>query len=449
MGRLDAFLQATRERIAAQAYAPQGPALARNGRLTDALATHATPIVAELKPHSPSEGRLLHGDPAEVLRSYVQGHAAALSILTDATHFGGSPALLRQAHATGLPTLMKDFLLDEAQLDCARHNGASAVLLIERAFATPAERERLVAAAHARGLQVLLEVHDQAGLATAATSRADLLGVNARDLDTLQVDLAAALHLVTAATATGRPVVALSGIADRAAYRAARAAGARAALVGTHLLRSPDPALALRALQRPLAKVCGLRTPDAVQAAAWAGADLVGLVVGSPDSPRNLAPLAAQRLCTAAHEAGLRTVLVTRGTDPVLVTEWCRLVRPDFVQLHGLAPSPGLRHRLANIPTRVLAVVAPGTASSTAPSNATDGVVVDSTPAGGAGTPHAWQRAPAGLSLVAGGLDAGNVASALAASQAWGADASSRLESAPGVKDPARVLAFVQAVHAA
>lgn len=445
MGRLDAFLQATRERIAAGHYAPSGPRLACNGRLTDALAHHATPVIAELKPRSPSEGRLLRTDADAQLRAYAQGHAAALSILTDSTHFDGSPALLRQAHATGLPSLMKDFVLDDAQLACAQHNGASAVLLIERCFADPLEREALVAAAHARGLEVLLELHDGADLQRARTSRADLLGINARDLDTLHVDPQAALALVRAARGLGKPVVALSGIASRAEYRAARQAGAQAVLVGSHLMRSRDPALALLALQRPLAKVCGLRTTDDVQAAARAGADLVGLVVGSPDSPRNLPPLAAQRLATTAHDANLRTVLVTRATDPTLVLEWCRLVRPDYVQVHGFQPTADLRHRLANVPTQVLAVLAPdGPAHATA-----DGIVLDTTPAGGSGLPHVWQPAPPGLSLVAGGLDAGNVRHALDATQAWGADASSRLETAPGRKDPQRILAFVQAVHAA
>lgn len=464
MGRLDGFLRAARERVALGAYANKGPRLSPNGSLVAALARHPTPVIAELKPRSPSEGRLLQG-PTHAIRgvldAYRDGGAAALSLLTDATHFDGDPDLLRQAHATGLATLMKDFVVDARQVACAAHAGASAVLLIERCFAQPEGREALVAAAHREGLEVLLEVHDETDLARAAGSRADLVGVNARDLDTLQVDPVAALRLVQAAAKHGKPVVALSGIADRAAYRAARAAGAQAALVGTHLLRSRDPALALRALQRPLAKVCGVRTSQDLAAATAAGADLVGLVVGSPDSPRNLAPLAAQRLAAQAApdsagtgKAGPRVVLVTRHPDPALQLEWCRLVRPDYLQVHGAPPSADLRHRLATIPTRLLCAVASGAPGNQgdpgAPVSADcDGVVIDSTQAGGAGATHAWRPAPPGLSLVAGGLHAGNVAQALAASHAWGADASSGLESAPGMKDAARIQAFVTAVHCA
>lgn len=458
MSRLASFVADARRRVGQGAYALDGPRLRPNGSLAAALRAHATPVIAELKPRSPSEGRLLQGPPEAMLAAFRDGGAAALSVLTDADHFDGAPALLRAAHATGLPTLMKDFVVDPAQLDAAAHHGASAVLLIERCFRRAEERERLVAAAHARGLEVLLEVHDTGDWSRAAASAADLVGVNARDLDTLEVDAAKALRLVSEIARAGvrggprrdappRPCVALSGVDGRAAYRAARAAGATAALVGTHLLRSPDPALALRALQRPLAKACGLRTPADVDAAAAAGADLVGLVVGSPGSPRELAPLAAQRLAQRAQERGLRTVLVTRGTDATLVLEWARLVRPSFVQLHGLVPSADLRHRLAAIPARVLAAVAPG---APVPPDC-DGVLLDATAEGGAGRTHAWAAAPTrpALSLVAGGLDAGNVAAALAATGAWGADASSGLESAPGVKDPARIRAFVQAVHAA
>jgi indole-3-glycerol phosphate synthase/phosphoribosylanthranilate isomerase len=443
-GRLATFLASARSRVAAGAYAPAGPALAPNGSLA-ARVRKGGAIIAELKPASPSEGRLLDRPAADVLRAYKAGGADALSILTDPDHFQGSPALLREAHAFGLPTLMKDFVVEEAQLDSARHNGASAVLLIERAIGA-ARREELVHAAHARGLEVLLEIFDAADWQAARSSEADLVGVNARDLDTLQVDNAAALLLLgqVAQERTGT-TVALSGIQDRNGARLAFAAGAGGALVGTALLRSPHPDLLLRSLRRPLAKVCGLRTADDVAAAAKAGADLVGLVVGSPTSPRNLSTLDAQRLNDEARAAGLRTVLVTRSTELGAVREWCRLVRPDFLQLHGRATAEWV-HSLRSIPTQVLFGVGPGEA---VPADGA-GAVLDGHADGGSGQAHDWRPVAApGLTLVAGGLDASNAGEALRRSRAWGADASSRLESAPGRKDPARVEAFVQAVHAA
>lgn len=445
--RLATFLDAARSRVARGAYALQGPALAPNGSLVAAVRNGGA-IAAELKPASPSEGRLLRGSPDRVLAAYQDG-ADAISVLADGDFFGGSPELVRQAHATGRPVLFKDFVVDEAQLDCARHSGASAILLIERALA-PARREELVAAAHARGLEVLLEVFDAKDWSTARSSQADLVGVNARDLDTLAVDNAAALILLgqIAHEQPRRPVLALSGIHDRAGARLAWAAGAKGVLVGTALLKSADPALLLRSLRQPLAKVCGLRTTADVEAAARAGADLAGIVVGSPGSPRDVPPFEAQRLADEARAKGLRPVLVTRSADLGTVREWCRLVRPDYLQLHGTAP-PEWVHSLASIPVHVL--FASGPNGSLHLHGA--GLVLDGTAEGGAGRAHDWDAARAvlaaetRLSLVAGGLDAANAAEAVRRSGAWGADASSGLESAPGRKDPARIAAFVQAVH--
>lgn len=449
--RLETFLAAAHRRVAAGHYAPRGPALPSHGSLAQTV-RHGDAILAELKPASPSEGRLLNGPVEPLLAAYGDG-ADAVSVLTDPDFFGGSPGLLRQAHAAGRPTLLKDFVVAEAQLDCARHNGASAVLLIERAL-TPARREELVAAAHARGLEVLLEVFDAKDWGTARSSKADLVGVNARDLETLRVDAATALVLLgqIAHERPDLPVLALSGIHDRAGARLAWAAGAKGVLVGTALLKAADPAFLLRSLRRPLAKVCGLRTASDVEAAADAGADLAGVVVGSPGSPRDVPLAQARDLVQAARAAGLHPVLVTRNTDLDAVRAWCRDVQPDFVQLHGAAP-PAWVHALATDPHPIHVLFGTGPGAILHLHGA--GLVLDGTDAGGAGQAHDWDKARAvtatetRLTLIAGGLDATTAAEAVRRSGAWGADASSGLESAPGRKDPERIRAFVQAVHSA
>lgn len=451
MGHLARFLDDALQRVRLGSYHTDGDPLPPNGSLARAVLGDPAAVVAELKPRSPSEGRILHRSPESLLAAYREGGAAALSVLTDADWFDGSPDLLRLAHATGLPVLMKDFVLDEAQLRCAAHHGASAVLLIERCLSIKT-RERLVAAAHKLGLEVLLEVHDEADWERAQHSAADLFGVNARDLDTLHLDAGASLRLVTTIQDAGRPVLALSAVRDRADRLRATAAGADGVLVGTHLAKSPDPGLWLRALRRPLAKVCGLTREEDVDLAAQVGADLIGFVTGA-DSPRNVAPLRAQQLSDRARGLGLRTVLVTPHDDAWEVREWCRVVRPDFVQLHRLRPDAEWVHSLEAIPTRVLHAVGPDDAT---PLDGA-GLVLD-TPShhgtGGAGTVHDWTAsarhlAPGRFSLVAGGLAADNAADAVRATGAWGADASSRLESSPGAKDPDAVRAFVQAVHSA
>lgn len=437
MTDLNRFLDDARNRVQAGRY-DVPDSLPSNGPFP------ASGIIAELKPRSPSEGRLLQGAPDATLTAYVRGGAAALSILTDEDHFDGSPDLLRLAHQTGLPTLMKDFIIDERQLDCAKNLGASAVLLIERCFVEPEARESLVDAASKRGLDVLLEIFNDADWERAQHSKAAFIGVNARDLDTLQVDVAGARRLLKTVAETGRHVVALSGIQDRHGCEEARAAGADAVLVGTHLMRAPHPALWLRALQRPIAKVCGVRTQADVAAAC--DADLVGFVVGAPNSPRNLGALEAQKLIEDARARGLVTVLVTPHDDAWEVREWCRVAKPDFVQLHTLRPDPEWMHSLQAIPTHVLWAVAPG--EPVPPGGA--GVVFDG-PRAGSGVVHDWaavaKRATSCFNLVAGGITPENARAAIEATRAWGADASSSLESSPGTKDPDAIRRFVQAVQ--
>lgn len=455
MSRLDAFVTAARRRVDAGAYDLHGPRLVPHGPLSGALARPAA-IIAELKPRSPSAGDLLptpaapRRTAADVLAAYTRGGAAALSVLTDGDHFGGNVALLRETHGFGLPTLMKDFVVDERQVAAAAHAGASAVLLIERIL-DPAAREALVAAAHAHGLEALLEVHNDADWKSASRSGADLIGVNARDLETLRVDVPAQRRLVKQIAAGGRPVVALSGVQRRQDRQAAEAGGASAVLVGTSLMRQHDPALALQAMQRPLAKVCGVRDAAAMEAAAAADADLVGIVVLSPQSPRDVPIEGARELAAQARARGIPAVLVTSCPDMDAVVAAAKRVAPSFVQWHG-APA-GAGARLHDLGIGFLPAVVAGPRASIPDA---DGFVVDSAASGGSGTTHDWDvtRAvcdadPGRLSLVAGGLDAHNASRAIAEAGAWGADASSGLEAAPGQKDPERIKAFVAAVHKA
>lgn len=450
MSRLSQFLDAARTRVAKGFYTPYGEAIPSAGSLVEALRAHPHPVIAELKPASPSEGRILQGDPQRMLRAYQSGGAAALSILVDEDHFDGHPDLVRAAAFTGLPILWKDFVIDEAQLDAARHHGASAVLLIERCFETAEAREALVQAAHARGLEVLLESFSSADVERARSSAADLHGINARDLDTLDVDVDAARVWVQSLAQAGKQVLALSGIRSRFDRDVAVSAGALGVLVGTHLMASPDPKLWLQALQTPLVKVCGITTEQDLQSAAQA--DLVGFVVGAPQSPRNLSAMQAERLCRMAKQRGQRTVLVTPHGDDWEVREWVRIVQPDYLQTTSLQPDEGWIHTLQQWDCQWL----PALHEATRWPEGAVGIVLDTpTPlGGGSGQTHDvslharfLQQHAHKLSLIAGGLDAGNAQDALSTSGAWGVDASSRLEAAPGIKDPHLVQSFIEVAH--
>src|SRR5437764_12876199 len=205
-------------------------------------------VIAEVKRRSPSKGAIdADLDPVELARAYERGGAAALSVLTDADHFGGSPDDLAAARAAvHIPVLRKDFTVSAADVCDARMMGADAVLLIVAALAD-AELVRLRALAAELGLAALVEVHDEVELDRAVDAGADLVGVNQRDLFTFEVDRHRAERLAPRipAEVVG---VAESGVRD--ASDAARLAGAGfdAVLVGEALVRAPDREAAVRSL---------------------------------------------------------------------------------------------------------------------------------------------------------------------------------------------------------
>jgi indole-3-glycerol phosphate synthase len=205
-------------------------------------------IVAEVKRRSPSRGAIRPDlDPVAYARAYAAGGAVAVSVLTDEAHFGGSiDDLARVAAAVPLPVLRKDFILDELQILEARAAGASAILLIVRALA-PERLRSLAASARSQQLATLVEVHTAGELAAALAVHPSAVGVNARDLGTLAVDLRAAEEVVARVPAEV-PVVAESGIEGRGDVERLAAAGADFVLVGTSLARRSDPETGVRAL---------------------------------------------------------------------------------------------------------------------------------------------------------------------------------------------------------
>lgn len=213
-----------------------------------ALAGPTVGVIAEVKRRSPSRGDL---DPGLVASqraaAYARGGAAAISVLTEPSSFGGSPADLSDVASTvALPVLRKDFIVHEVQILESRALGASAVLLIARALA-PDALTRLIEAARAQGLETLVEVRTREELARALDSGAEVIGINARDLETLVVDESVPLELI--AHVPGNLVaVAESGISDRAGVEAAARAGANAVLVGSVLSTAQDPEQAVRGL---------------------------------------------------------------------------------------------------------------------------------------------------------------------------------------------------------
>jgi len=222
-----------------------------------ALKRPTVAVIAELKRRSPSKGPLDETlDATARTRAYEAGGAAALSILTEPQHFGGSLSDLRDARtAVGLPLLRKDFITQPVQLLEARAFGASAALLIARALA-PERLRALALEAISFGLTPLIEVRDEQELAEAVAIDGAVIGVNNRDLETLVIDPAVGARLIPQIP-PDRVAVYESGIQGVDDVRSAAALGADAVLVGSLFSRAADPAAGVRALSFEPSRVRG------------------------------------------------------------------------------------------------------------------------------------------------------------------------------------------------
>jgi indole-3-glycerol phosphate synthase len=232
------------ERDAALASPPRGFAAA----LTAAVDRGGLALIAELKKASPSRGLIRADfDPPALARAYRDGGAVCLSVLTDTPYFQGEDGYLTAAReASWLPVLRKDFMIDPWQIAESRALGADCVLVIMAALDDGAAAE-IMAAARGLAMDALIEVHDEAELERAAKLGGSLIGINNRDLKTLEVDLAVTERLAPLAP-TGAELVCESGLTSHADLMRMGLAGARRFLVGESLMREADVAAATSAL---------------------------------------------------------------------------------------------------------------------------------------------------------------------------------------------------------
>ncbi|HEX9380400.1 MAG TPA: hypothetical protein VF891_02795 [Gaiellaceae bacterium] len=385
------------------------------GRFRDALAAPGLGAIAEVKRRSPSAGDLRpDADPARLAAQFTNAGAAAVSILVD-ERFGGSMDDLRAARAaTAAPLLAKGFFTEEFDLLKAKIAGADAVLVLLREV-DDQRAAALISYARELDMEVLVEAHDPNELQRAVALDAEVIGVNARDLSTFEIDREAQLELIARTRRHGRVIVAESGVHSRAQGAAAELAGADAILVGSALMQAEDPPAKLREiLSRPLVKVCGLTRREDVDAAVEAGADMLGFILAE-ESPRRAAsvlPVPDDRLSVAvfvgeADEAGSDLVQLyqrqegrVRGRDAVLLR-------------HGEPVA-----QVVDLPWEEQ-------------------------------DPLHLQRAVAaeGRVMLAGRLGPDNVREAVRAVRPWAVDAASQLEREPGIKDHDKVRAFVAAAR--
>jgi indole-3-glycerol phosphate synthase len=250
---LDDIVSRTRARLGGEPP-PDLAAAERAGRnrppyaLTDALKNHRINLIAEIKSASPSAGTIIENPDVEAIADdYKQGGAAAISIVTEPEFFRGSRAWIsRAASSSGLPVLMKDFVVDQSQLIRGVAAGASAILLLASLLDTAQIRD-FIACLDAFSCDALVEVHDEAELARAIDAGARIIGINNRNLRDFTVDLGASQRLAIQIP-NGVLRVAESGIKTGDEIDRLRAAGFDAFLVGESLLRQNDRAAAVRKL---------------------------------------------------------------------------------------------------------------------------------------------------------------------------------------------------------
>ncbi|HEY8987445.1 MAG TPA: bifunctional indole-3-glycerol phosphate synthase/phosphoribosylanthranilate isomerase, partial [Candidatus Limnocylindrales bacterium] len=451
--------------------------------ILDRLASPGLHLIAEIKRSSPSAGAIAGVDEDIVARAraYEAGGATAISVLCEPHWFGGSVDDLRAVRAAvAIPVLAKEFVVEPIQLPHLRAAGADIVLLL--AVLHPAKRlSKLVDRALEIGLEPLVEAHDQRELERALATNARLIGINNRDLRTLEVDTDRAIRLRTLVP-DDRLVVAESGVRDAATIAAWRAVGFDAALVGETLIRSADPAAAARAFVTagrppadpantatvPFVKICGVTDADGILAAVRAGADAIGLnlVPGTPRALDLAEAVALARVARSLATSPVRIVAVTADAGRERIAAIVTELDPDAVQFSGdetaddlaAAGRPAwkaLRLRAGDDPAQVVerarAFLAAGA----------ERIFLDA-----AGGPHpggTGTRVDPALAaavarevpvVLAGGLAPANVADALRAIPAIGVDTASgverpRVEGQRPTKDPLRVAIFAKRARAA
>ena len=210
-------------------------------------------LLTEIKFSSPSQGKIrTPADPASIARQMISGGARALSVLTQPHLFNGSPKyFMRVRQSVGVPMLMKDIMVDRVQIDAAARIGADYILLIQSLFEQGhlKEIDEFVGYGHKRGLKVLLEVHTKKEFETALGTEADLIGINNRNLDTLEIDLKTTERILSG-TDTSRHVISESGISTPEEIRYLKKCGASAFLIGSSIMGREDIAGSVRELAR-------------------------------------------------------------------------------------------------------------------------------------------------------------------------------------------------------
>ena len=326
--------------------------------IAERLAAPGLHLIAEIKRASPSAGAIAaEGDDLVArARAYERGGAVAISVLCEPHWFGGSLADLSAIRAAvSVPVLAKEFVVDPRQLVLVRAAGADLVLLLA-VLHDRATLARLVDRAFELGLEPLVEAHDERELDAALATDARLIGLNNRNLRTLEVDTELASRLRDRVP-EDRIAIAESGVRDASTVRSWRAIGFDAALIGEALVRSADPEAAARSFaaageppkdpanldRQPFVKICGVTDTSGIEAAVRAGADAIGLnlVAGTPRELElaDAVALASHLRAVAPAEGRPLVVAITANRTAAELNAIGAALEADAIQLSGTEPA--------------------------------------------------------------------------------------------------------------
>lgn len=408
--------------------------------------TNLPAYILECKRSSPSKGVIREDFDLEKIVTAYDSYATAISVLTENRYFGGDFENIRIAKSfTSAPILCKDFVVDAYQIYLARHYGANAVLLMLSVLRDD-EYRYLANIAHQLGMGVLTEVNDEAEVRRALKLRAQVIGINNRDLRDLSIDLDKTERL-RALMPLDQIVISESGIRSYGDIRRI-SHFADGFLIGSHLMGSDNLDRALQSLLTGGHKVCGLTSIADAKAAYNAGATYGGLIF-ILTSPRGVTYKIAKEI---AGSAPLKFIGVFQNDDIDAILFIVKEVGLHAIQLHGNEPQHYIDELRMKLPADVQIIKAvniqkDATELPAMNYNHVDHYLLDGKK-GGSGEPFDW-RLLQGLDLsnlfLAGGISSENIEDALRY-QPLGVDINSGVESAPGIKDAAKLARIFQQI---
>lgn len=291
-------------------------------------------FITEIKPKSPSEGVLIKKDPVEIARIYEKSGVDAISVLTDNPSFGGSLKLLHDiSQNINLPILRKDFIFSKSQLIESLKNHADAALLIV-SLLNKQQLQELINFSYELGLLPVVEVNSKQEVKRAVKAGAKIIGVNARNLQTLKVDYDSALEILKDIPRFVTPLL-FSGINTQRDVQKAIKYGAQGILVGTSLLKAKNIPEKIKELKNNfIVKICGVKNIFSAKKVIKYNPTMIGLNF-VPNSIRYIDIKTAKTISQLAHKQNILTVGIFQNQPIEQVVNITQTVGLDYVQLHG------------------------------------------------------------------------------------------------------------------